>query len=280
MEHHQKNIGGNGRIMSYLTAHFQLPKDFPALVYLSQVLEAEALRVGVEHWRTLWPRTAGTLYWQLDDCWPVASWSSIDYFGRWKAAHYAARRFYAPLLLSVEAHAGGPSLAIHNDTPTPVSGRVHWSLETLHGEPVQAGDVPYVVEAFAVAPLPPLTVADHVGDEHARDRVLVCELWQSEQAVSRCVVPFVPSKHLRLTEPGLAATVRAEGTHLTINITAQALARFVEVALEGADAVFSDNYFDLPAGRTHSVTAPLPAGWTVEQARAAVRLRSLINSYS
>ena len=280
MEHHQKNIGGNGRIMSYLTAHFQLPKDFPSLVYLSQVLEAEALRVGVEYWRTLWPHTAGTLYWQLDDCWPVASWASIDYYGRWKAAHYAARRFYAPLLLSLEAHAAGVNLAIHNDTPTPASGRVRWSLETLRGQPVQAGDIPYVVDGFAVERLPPLNIADQVTDENARDLVLVCELRQSEQPVSRCVLPFVPSKHLRLGDPGLTATVRAEGAHLIIDLTAQGLARFVEVALEGADTVFSDNYFDLPAGQSYTITGPLPAGWTVEQARAALRLRSLIDSYA
>ncbi len=81
---------------------FRLPKDFPSLVYLSMVLQAEGIRYGVEHWRRHIDRVAGTLYWQLNDCWPVASWSSLDYFGRWKALHYAARRFYAPLLLSIE----------------------------------------------------------------------------------------------------------------------------------------------------------------------------------
>jgi beta-mannosidase len=278
MEHHQKNIGGNGRIMSYLTAHFQLPKDFPALVYLSQVLEAEALRVGVEHWRTRWPRTAGALYWQLDDCWPVASWASIDYFGRWKAAHYAARRFFAPLLLSAEETTGTVALALHNDRPAAANGQVHWGLERLDGTPVQAGAVPFAVDAWAAAALPPLDLAEHINEDNRRDMVLICDF--GDDAADPLVVPFVPSKHLSLRDPALAATVQADGAQLHITITAQRLARFVELALEGADVVFSDNYFDLPAGRPRIVTAPVPSGWTTEQARSALRLRSLVDSYA
>ena len=79
-----------------MTDHFRLPKDFESLVYLTQLLQAEAMRIGVEHWRRNRDCTSGALYWQLNDCWPVASWASIDYFGRWKALHYAARRFFAP----------------------------------------------------------------------------------------------------------------------------------------------------------------------------------------
>ena len=99
MEQHQKNASGNALMVGQMLDTFPLPKDFPSLVYLSMVLQAEGIRYGVEHWRRHTDRVAGTLYWQLNDCWPVASWSSLDYFGRWKALHYAARRFYAPLLL-------------------------------------------------------------------------------------------------------------------------------------------------------------------------------------
>ena len=282
MEHHQKNVGGNGRIMSYLTAHFQLPKDFASLVYVSQVLEAEALRVGVEHWRTLWPRTAGTLYWQLDDCWPVASWSSIDYFGRWKAAHYAARRFYAPLLLNAEVDGFAVGLAVHNDSPATWAGSIRWSLETLQGAQVQAGEVPLTVDAFAVVRLPALDLADHLTDANSRDVVLVTELYADPAGPPAAVrvVPFVPNKHLSLQNPQLSVQANARGDQLSIEITAQALARFVELALADADIVFSDNYFDLPAGRTRIVTALLPQGWTQQQARAALRMRSLFDSYA
>ncbi len=115
MEQHQKNDNGNSLIVGQMLDTFRLPKDFPSLVYLSMVLQAEGIRYGVEHWRRSRDRVAGTLYWQLNDCWPVASWSSLDYFGRWKALHYAARRFYAPVLLSIEDAPPRQSVHITND---------------------------------------------------------------------------------------------------------------------------------------------------------------------
>ncbi len=113
MEHHQRNASGNGLMIGQMTDTFRMPKDFPALVYLTMILQAEGIRYGVEHWRRNKNknRISGILYWQLNDCWPVASWSSLDYFGRWKALHYAARRFYAPVMLSILDE--GQKMSVH-----------------------------------------------------------------------------------------------------------------------------------------------------------------------
>lgn len=102
VKHHQRGAGGNAKIIYYLTGRFRLPKEFASLVYISQVMQAEGVRIGVEQWRRKRERCSGALYWQLNDCWPAISWSSIDYYGHWKALHYAARRFFAPVLLSLE----------------------------------------------------------------------------------------------------------------------------------------------------------------------------------
>lgn len=102
MEKHQKNGAANGKILFYLSENFLYPKDFNSLLYASQILLSEAIKYGVEHWRRNRGRCMGSLYWQLNDCWPVASWSSIDYYGRWKALHYFAKKFYSPVLLSME----------------------------------------------------------------------------------------------------------------------------------------------------------------------------------
>jgi beta-mannosidase len=169
---------------------------------------------------------------------------------------------------------------VHNDTAAPVAGHVHWSLEMLDGEPLLSGDRPLALDAFAAQRLPPLDFADHLSDDNRRDVILVAELWAGDRLHAGCVAPFVPSKHLRLADPDLTATVQAAGGRLTITITAQGLARFVELALDGVDALFSDNYFDLPAGRTRTITAALPPGWTAAQAQAALRLRSLFDSYT
>ena len=115
MEQHQKNASGNSLMITQMTDNFRMPKDFPSLVYLSMVLQSEGIRYGVEHWRRHKERVAGTLYWQLNDCWPVASWSSLDYFGRWKALHYAARRFYAPVMLSILDELPRQAIYVTND---------------------------------------------------------------------------------------------------------------------------------------------------------------------
>ena len=165
MEHHQRNPGGNSRIIHYLGEYFKFPKDFASLLYLSQLIQAEGLKTGIEHFRRLRGRCMGTLYWQLNDCWPGASWSSRDYFGRWKALHYLARRFYSPILLSAktavsqknqknlkesrlgkipaESDAGSMEVSLHltNDTLSSVRGEISWFLETSAGKNLEQGQV-------------------------------------------------------------------------------------------------------------------------------------------
>ena len=140
MELHQKNNSGNSLMVGQMLDTFRLPKDFPSLVYLSLVLQAEGIRYGVEHWRRHRNRVAGTLIWQLNDCWPVASWASLDYFGRWKALHYAARRFYAPVMLSIEDAPPQQGIFVTSDKTEAWQGKIRWSLETLAGETLAEGE--------------------------------------------------------------------------------------------------------------------------------------------
>ena len=278
MEHHQRNAAGNGKIVTYLTAHFRMPKDFAALVYLSQVLQAEAMRIGVEQWRRD-PACSGVLYWQLNDCWPVASWSSIDYFGRWKAVHYASRRFFAPLLLSIADDADRMKIFVTSDAIEPWNGQIRWSLETLRGEMLQSGDVETQVAAQATAQAQTLDFTGRITDQQRREAILVCELWQADERMQIAIATFAPTKHLALTDPQIGVEVEQHGPQLMIRLQAQALARFVELALDGADVVFSDNYVDLPAGRAVSITCALPQGWTTDRARQSLRVRSVFDSY-
>ena len=167
MEKHQRNNAANGKIMNYMAQTFLYPTDFSTILYASQLLQAEAIKYGVEHWRRNRGRCMGAIYWQLNDCWPVASWASIDYFGRWKALHYYAKRFFAPVAIScceegimtqntnVNAEPYPVEKSIHlcveNETMQPFYGEVRWSLRLpdstvpvsythLHGFPVAAGD--------------------------------------------------------------------------------------------------------------------------------------------
>ena len=315
LDHHQRCASGNARILFYLAQHFRLPRDFEGLVYLSQVLQAEAIRVGVEHWRRERDRCRGTLYWQLNDCWPVSSWSSIDYFGRWKALHYATRRFYAPVLLSAQVEGDAATLSLTNDLPATWSGEVRWSLERLDGAVVSAGggaaEAPGLTTTF-VARVP---VPDSLFER--RSLVLVSELLEAGSSRSLVVTPFVPDKHLALRRPKVElslewasdvgaselameaaseaassmrkaseaaasrrrASRREASERAVVHLRSDTLARWVELSLDGAEPVFDDNYFDLPAGRDVAASFELPKGWDLDRARAALRVRSVVDTY-
>ncbi len=275
MQHHQRSAGGNEKMLYYLSGRFRLPRSFEDLTHLTQINQAEALRIAVEHWRRNAPRCSGALYWQLNDCWQVCSWSSMDYFGRWKAAHYAARRFFAPLALSVEQSQSTANIWLTNETIQPFHGQVRWFLETLSGQVVDSGQ-----QAVQCSPFQPLCVRslDFTAPlrQHGRGNlVFVVELWREEERIAMQTALFAAEKDMRLPDPALNAEITLQGEQLHIMLHAQALARFAWLELAEADVIFSDNYFDLPAGRSVEITCPLPEGWTLETARVALRVRSL-----
>jgi beta-mannosidase len=280
MEQHQKNASGNQLMVTQMLDTFRLPKDFESLVYLSMVLQAEGIRYGVEHWRRHTDRVAGTLYWQLNDCWPVASWSSLDYFGRWKALHYAARRFYAPVMLSIEDAPPQQSIFLSSDLLEAWQGSVRWELATLDGKVLASGEKATAVAPCGVTAVEQLDFAPFLDEDTRRETVFVAELWQGEQRLALQTAFFAPTKHLSLVDPEIKAGVTLRDGQLAIELSARSLARLVECGLTGADVVFSDNYFDLPAGKTVTVTAPLPAGWDLDKARAALTVRSVYDTYS
>jgi beta-mannosidase len=279
MEHRQRSGPGNQVILSQMLSTFRLPKDFASLSYLSMILQADGIRIGVEHWRRNRNRVSGTIIWQLNDCWPAISWASLDYFGRWKALHYAARRFYAPVLLSVEDAADRRGLHVTSDLPHPWEGEIRWRLETPAGKLIESGRERVTAAPLADTPVRELDFTGRVNDGNRRERILVCELWQGRAKIAACVSPFAPYKHLPLSDPELKAVVAVKGKEIVLKVAAKRLALFVDLALEGSDAVFSDNYFDLPARTTARITVPLPAGWNAARARRALRIKSLVDSY-
>jgi beta-mannosidase len=279
MEQHQKNASGNSMMVRQMLDTFRFPKDFESLVYLSMALQAEGIRYGVEHWRRHPDRIAGTLYWQLNDCWTVASWSSLDYFGRWKALHYAARRFYAPLMLSIEDKPPEQAVYITNDMLEPWVGSMRWSLEMVEGEVLTSGKAPVNVAPQAATQVCRLDFSDHMTDDNIRRLVFIAELWQGDIFVIRQMAFFAPIKHLSLTDPAMTINLHKECGQLNIELTSHCVALLVEVSLSGEDVIFSDNYFNLPAGRTLQISCPIPPGWTLGRAKKEFHIRSVYDSY-
>jgi beta-mannosidase len=159
-------------------------------------------------------------------------------------------------------------------------GSVHWSLETLDGKVIEKGEVSVKAAAAAVTPVCNLDFSKKLDAELTRKVVFVAELWQGGKIVSRQTAFFVPTKHLDLTDPAVSTHLFVEQGQIRIELTSRSLARLIECSLDGADVNFSDNYFDLPAGRPVNILAPLPSGWTAAQARAALKVRSIYDSFA
>ncbi|WNR46213.1 beta-mannosidase [Paenibacillus roseipurpureus] len=282
MEGHQKNAGGNSKILSGISENFLYPKDFDSLLYVSQLLQAEAMRYGVEHWRRNRGRCMGSVYWQLNDCWPVASWSSLDYFGRWKALHYAAKRFYAPLIVSAEETGTRVKLTVTNDTLALASGHVEWRLREVDGTIIRSGVIDTEVEPLSASCCAEFDFAEDIRGRE--DRAYLEYAWgTNEGIVSEGYVLFVKPKHLALqAQPGLRVSIQDVGEDFNLLIEADSLALFVELDFQALDAQFSNNYFHVSAGQPKRIVlhkSNLSSAATLEELKQQVKIRSLVDSF-
>lgn len=257
MERHQRNQAANGKILSYLSQTFRYPNSFDDLLYASQLMQAEAIRCGVEHWRRNRGRCMGAIIWQLNDIWPVASWASIDYYGRWKALHYAAKRFFAPVMISAEEEgelSQNPKineyhpapleksfrLNVCNETLRDVTGEVVWALRTPDGEIVRQNQQTLTIPAMSAKWLDKVDCADASLTGHYVSFAFVVD----DVAVSEGTCIFCAPKHFEFTDPQLTAETHGD----TIIVTSHAYAKQVWLESEDADLLLDDNAFDMNPG--------------------------------
>lgn len=257
MERHQRNQAANGKILSYLSQTFRYPNSFDDLLYASQLMQAEAIRYGVEHWRRNRGRCMGAIIWQLNDIWPVASWASIDYYGRWKALHYAAKRFFAPVMISAEEEgelSQNPKineyhpapleksfrLNVCNETLRDVTGEVVWALRTPDGAIVRQNQQTLTIPAMSAKWLDKVDCADASLTGHYVSFAFVVD----DVALSEGTCIFCAPKHFEFVDPLLTVETRGD----TIIVTSHAYAKQVWLESEDADLLLDDNAFDMNPG--------------------------------
>jgi beta-mannosidase len=280
MQDHQKNHGGNERILSYMLRWYPEPKDFPSFVYLSQVLQAEAIKVGAEHLRRQMPNTMGSLYWQLNDCWPVASWASIDYYGRWKALQYYARRFYDDVLVSPYRHDGKVDVYVVSDKLQPVSGQIRTRLLDFSGKPLVDKTQDVQVAAQSSAVYFTLDEKELMANSDPKKAFLVIDLAAGGQNVSRNLIFFDTMHNLDLPESvHVDASLESSNGAYAVTLRAPVLARSVYLSFGDLDAQPSDNYFDLLPGEPLKVTLKASAQLSSEQLRSAMQVVSLTDAF-
>ena len=278
MKAHQKNHGGNERILTYMLREYPEPRDFASFIYVSQVQQAEAIKVGAEHLRRNRPRTMGALFWQLNDCWPVASWSSIDYFGRWKALQYYARRFYADLLVSPYAHDGTVDVYVVSDKMQTTSAQLRMRLLDFDGKVLADKTQEVNIPAQSSAVYLTVNEKEVLGSANPESTLLVFDLNVGGLQVSRNEVFFDHMRNLALPlKPAIESKLVAGSDGYTLTLKSPVLARNVYVSFGDLDVTLSDNYFDLIPGEQGNIQLTTTA--TLPQLQQALKVKSLSDAF-
>lgn len=243
MESHQKNDAANGKMLYYLSENLRYPKDLTHLLYASQVLQGMAIKYGVDHWRRNRGRCMGTLYWQINDDWPAPSWSSIDYFGRWKALHYMAQKFYAPHAVSMTLEDHRCHVYFSNESFETTEYSLTLSIRDLSGNVLETYETKGNSPAFSAIET---AVVDICSWEDQKDDVfLETVIHTKDQKVLKDVETLVPYKYLNLKNPVISTEAEETNDAFILHISSDCFAPFVALDFDDADVIFSDNFFHL-----------------------------------
>jgi len=270
MENHQKCKGGNGKILRYLSDNYLYPAKFEDLVYASQLLQADAIKYGVEHFRRERGWCMGSIYWQFNDCWPVASWSSVDSCGRYKALHYAARKFYAPVAMGLFLEKDRLTVNVSNETMRGFSGSIRLRLCRK--------DFTVIDEKTAAVSVESLESLDVY-----RYRIPACDpyttyfyvdlLDETGALVQRQVEMQAPCKHFEWDKPTVTAEFTDVPGGVQIAVTGDAFTKGVFLDFEGFDCVLTDNFFSIVDAEPYTVTARTDR--TAAELKAALTVKTV-----
>ena len=274
MQLHQKSAGGNEKMLFYLLSKHRNPASFDDFVYLSQLVQADTVRFATDCWRRLMGLSNGALFWQLNDCWPVASWSGIDYHKQLKAVTYQARHFNKPLCLSNDYFNNRAELYVINEYPDDFSGTLEWALCDFFGNIINNGKCSVSVPAVSSARAAVLSFAILNGHKK-EDAALIAKLTRNGQTLDEKSWLLVPDKNARLPHASLHAECARTDDRAAVTVRSPVYARHVFVEAEGIASPWSDNFFDIPAGHSVTITVQLPQGMDAEQLRKRLRIKTL-----
>ena len=282
MEWHQRSGIGNTVIMQYMLDWFRMPKDFEMTLWLSQIQQGMAIKYAVEHWRRSMPRGMGTLYWQLNDCWPAASWSSIDSLGRWKALHYMARHFYAPVLISgvEDTEAGSVDIHVTNDRLSAFQGEVHVlamdTAGTIHREIHVEADI----DAQSSKSIKVLDLTDAIEKSDMDNLLIWLDLRENGASISKNLVLMSRPKRLHLIDPHIDWSLeKIDAYNVKVKLTSSAPALWAWVEIAGFASRFSDNFLHLRPGVEENLCITLPEEIDLDTLKQRFRIYSLIDSF-
>ena len=265
----KKSLGtensGSHRIAKYVSESFKMPGSLLGWVYLSQLVHGEALKIAIESYRRNYPYTTGALYWQINDNWPTAAYSTMDYYGRWKAPQYMARHFFNPVLVCGQVEESHVRIWGVNDVLYSRNLELQWSLRRFDGNETKHDEKPVMLPPNSSVLLEELDFTYEIGEnpdfityrdtnyENRRQFYLVYRLVEDGRIISSNVSFFAPFKYITLKQPEVIYETHSENNGLFIILKAKYFAAFVELGVQDGYARFSDNYFHLVPGETHRI---------------------------
>jgi beta-mannosidase len=251
MAAHQRSGIGNMRIKKYMEDHYQIPENFAHFLYVGQLLQAEGIRTAIEAHRQAMPYNMGSLYWQLNDCWPVASWSGMDYFQRWKAMHYFVKEAFSPLLVSVRQHNKQLEIRAVSDKIPADSLTLKLNLSDFDGNLIQSKEIPFITPSNTSKELAILQLNEWIPKGMDANRLFleILAVDENSKVHARDLHYFTPVKELDLPKNhGLKCTIENNGLVYIIKLTSAKLAKNVYLDFPEVEGFFSENYMDIIPG--------------------------------
>lgn len=245
MKVHQKHPRGNQLIKTYMGRDYHIPGNFHHFLYVSGVLQAEGMKIGIEALRRAKPFCMGSLYWQLNDCWPVVSWSGIDYYGNWKALHYFVKKAYEDVLVSPIEENGQLKVYLVSDKLRPLQGVLALQLMNFSGNILWKKTVEVSMEANVSQMLFEMKIEKLLRDLDKKNLVLEVIFRQDDQSLSSALYYFVKPKDLKLSAPDIESAVETVENGFSITLSCESLAKNIYLNIDGINGFFTENYFDL-----------------------------------
>lgn len=260
----------------YIASRFNLPKKFEDYIYLSQICQSECVQDATEHWRRNRGRCNGSLFWQLDDCWPVCSWASIDYYGNFKCLQYRAKHFFAPVSVSILDEEEKADVFVLNDTMEAVDGEVLFEVQTFAGKTIYTERANVRAESGAHRPVISFRYFKASPDKCVlRSCFMRATLFVGGEKVSVRTALFDKENKLSLPETRVSVKVAVQDDIAELTLSSDKFARFVSINTTLTTEPFSDNFFDLAAGERKTVTLRVPNGTTREEVLASLTVTHL-----
>lgn len=251
---HQKNAGGNIRIKNYMDKYFGTPKDFSSFLYVSQVQQAEAMKIAVEHHRRSMPYTMGSLYWQLNDCWPAASWAGIDYYGNWKALHHYAKDFFAPIHASIVGKTDFIEVHVTNDFLEHQEVHIQLDLMSFDGKVLNTVRDSIILPENSNLEVWSISNRELLDDHSPQTSYLKVTLVKDGELVDENRYFFEKWKDLPLSNYDLSYELLKEADKVVIRLSSSSFVKSLYLQFEDLNGRFSENFFDLEPGVEKVVT--------------------------